>query len=131
MDKITHNPDLPMDQALKPYSTYFGGGYPGIIKEEYFKGAESTKESIKAAKMLEPDAYEEAWSGFTYTIKEQQQLDSLADDIEKYVDESTDRFISGDMRLSNWKKYVKKVKEMGLDEYLRIQQNAYERYQKV
>lgn len=131
LDKIIHNPKLPMDQALKPYSTYFGGGYPGIIKEQYFKGAESTKESIKAAKLLEPDAHEEAWPGFTYTAEEQEHLDSLADDIEKYADESTDRFIAGDMAFSNWNKYVKKIKGMGLDEYLKIHQDAYKRYKKV
>lgn len=83
--KIIHDPKLPMDQALKPYSTYFGGGYPGIIKEEYFIGAEFTEESVKAAKLLEPDAYKEGWARFTYTAEGQQKLDSLADEIESML----------------------------------------------
>lgn len=131
LENITDDPDLPFDQALKPYSTFFGGGYPGIIKEDYFKAAESTDESTQAAKLLEPDAQNEVWSTFTFTQDESDQLDGLADDIEKYVEESTSRFVAGDMPLSDWGSYVDQLKKMGLDDYVAIQQAAYDRYQET
>lgn len=131
LDKITNNPQgLTKDEALKPYVTYFGAAYPGIVKEKYFKGAESSPESTGAAKLIEPNAQDEIWPNFTYTQDEAEQLDSLADDIEKYVDESWARFVTGATPLSDWEKYVDKVKQMGLDDYLEVQQAAYDRYRK-
>lgn len=132
VDKIKHPPHgKNVDDAKKPYVTYQGGTTaPIIIKEAYFKGTESTDESKKAAELLKPDAQKDVWPPFTYTADEFQQLDSLADDIEKYVDESRDKFISGDLKLPSWDKYVEKIKSMGLDDYLKIQQAAYDRFRK-
>lgn len=128
-DKI-QNADA-LNKALAPYVTYMGVNYAGIVKEKFFKGAESSPPSIKAAKLLEPDAQMDIWPSFKFTSKEAEKLDSLADDIEKYVDESTDRFIKGDLHLNDWKKYVDKLKGMGLDEYTEIQQAAYDRYREA
>lgn len=80
--------------------------------------------------MLKNYLPKEVWPQFTYTDDEADQLDSLASDIEKYVNESRDKFISGELPLSSWKKYVRKVEQMGLDDYMEIQQNAYDRYRK-
>lgn len=128
LDKIKHNPDKTVDEALKPYVTYFGGHYPGIVKEEFFQGY--GPQAFKAAKVLKPYEQTKIWPFFTFTQDESDKLESLSDDIEKYVDESTDKFISGDLKLADWKKYVDKIKQMGLDEYMEIQQAAYDRYRK-
>lgn len=135
VDKIKHPPkDKTQDEARKPYVTYQGGAYgPGVILQDYFKGSESSDESTNAAKLLKPDAkkvLKDAWPGFTFTEDEFEKLDSLSDDIEKYVDETRDKFISGDVKLSDWDSYVKKIKKMGLDDYMEIQQAAYDRYRK-
>lgn len=106
-------------------------GYSGIVKEDCFKGLESSDQSIKAAKVINPDAQDEIWPNFTFTQDESDQLDSLASDIEKYVDEATDKFINGDLPMSDWDKYVNKIKKMGLDDYMEIQQSAYDRYRKA
>lgn len=132
LDKITNNPKgLTQNEALKPYVTYVGGGYPGLVKQDYFKGTESSKESTEAAELLKPDAQKTIWASFTFTQNESEKLNSLADDIEKYVDESRDKFITGDLAMSKWKSYVNKIKKMGLDDYLEIQQDAYDRYRKA
>lgn len=131
LDKITDNPKgLTQDEALKPYVTYMGGGYPGIVKEDYFKGVEGSDESTKAAKKLKPDEQSEIWPHFTFTEDEQQKLDSVGDDIEKYVTESWANFVTGKTPLSKWKKYVDKIKQMGLDDYMEVQQAAYDRFRK-
>src|SRR5699024_4887141 len=122
--------ELSLDQAVSEYLTWPGGGYPGIVKEKFFKGAEGMPSEIKASKVLEPDVIEEAWpwSGFNYTEEESDILSTSGTDIEKYVSEMRDKFITGDEPFSEWDNYVKTIEGMGLDKYLEIQQTAYERY---
>lgn len=131
-DKIRHPPKgVNQDEALRPYTTYAGGSYPGLITEGAFISAPATsKNAVKAARLLAPDSPKEIWTDFPHTRKENEKLESLSDDIEKYVDESYGRFVSGDTPLSNWNKYVNKIKQMGLDDYMKIQQDAYDRYRK-
>lgn len=80
---------------------------------------------------MKPDAQKEIWPGFTYTENEFRKRESFADDIQKYVDESRDKFIKGDLKLSKWKSYVDKLKSMGVDDYLQTEQTAYDRYRKA
>lgn len=131
VDKIRHpKKGVTSDEAKVPYVTYMGGGYPGIVKQCLFKGLETSDQGIKAAKLLNGKAQKKIWPAFTFTQNESEQLDSLASDIEKYAKESTDKFISGKWPLSDWAKYVKNLKKMGLDDYMEIQQAAYHRYRK-
>jgi len=56
-----------------------------------------------------------------------ERVAQLAADINTYVNESLARFITGDLDLeSDWDKYVKKLENMGLAEYLEIYQKAYD-----
>lgn len=120
-----------LGEALKPYTTYGGGLYPGFITDGAFISESATsKSAVTAANMLAPDSLDTIWPTFTYTQDENEKLDSLSDDIEKYVDESFGRFITGDLPLSSWSKYVNRIKTMGLDEYMEIHQSAYDRYKK-
>lgn len=129
VEDIRDNPDgLTLDQGVAQYLTWPGGQYPGILMEDYFKGAEGTETSKEAAEKLKPDFIEEVWPSFTYTEEENNTMSSVGADIEKYVTEMTDQFISGQTSLSEWDNYVETLENMGLDQYLEIQQDAYERY---
>lgn len=129
-DKILHSKEgLTMEQEIAKYLTWLGG-IQGIIKEEYFQGSESAPASLEAAKKLEPFVPKEIWPAFTYTEEENRFLSSTGADISKYISEMTDKFISGEAKFSDWDKYVKTVKSMGLDKYLEVQQAAYDRYKK-
>lgn len=129
IDEIENDPDLSLDQAVAQYLTWPGGQYPGIIKEEYFKGAEGAPESKEAADKLEPSFPEELWPDFTYTEEENQMMTSTGADIEKYVDEMREKFIKGSESLDEWDDYVDTIKDMGLDEYMEVQEDAYERFE--
>src|SRR5699024_2027593 len=49
LDEIENNPEgLTFSEALAKYMTWSGGGYPGIVMEDYFKGAESMEPSVVA-----------------------------------------------------------------------------------
>ncbi|GAQ16937.1 ABC transporter substrate-binding protein [Oceanobacillus picturae] len=128
-EHITNDPDgLTFEQALRPYITWLGGGYPALVQSENFKGAENSPEAIEATKRLEPDMIDEVWPSFPYTVEENQRLSALKADIEKYVIEMQDKFIAGEESFDGWDKYVETLESMGLDEYMEIQQAAYERY---
>ncbi|HLQ71359.1 MAG TPA: ABC transporter substrate-binding protein, partial [Bacillota bacterium] len=130
MDHIRNSKDgLTLDQEVAKYLTWVGG-IPAILKEDYFQGSEKSPSSLESAEMLEPFMIDEVWPSFTYTHEENKELLSLATDIEKYVDEMRDKFISGDESFEKWDDYVKKIKNMGLEEYMQIQNQAFDRYKK-
>ena len=51
-------------------------------------------------------------------------------DIESYVAQAESQFITGIRPLTEWDAYVEKVKEMGIDEVLVVEQSAYDRWNK-
>lgn len=129
VDKIKNSPNgLTLEQELSKYITWLGGGYPGIVKQDTFKGAESLPSSLEATKLVEPYMIKEIWPSFTFTNEENNKLAGIATDIEKYVNEMQDKFITGTTPLSEWDKYVKTVESMRLDEYMEINKAAYDRY---
>ncbi|MFC4404113.1 extracellular solute-binding protein [Gracilibacillus xinjiangensis] len=129
LDKITNSPDgLTMEQELAKYMTWLGGGYPGIVKKDYFKGAESLPSAIEAAERLDPYLPEQLIPAFTFTEEESSRFSALAADIEKYVEETQDKLITGEISFAEWDNYIQTLHDMGLEEYMEIQNAAYERY---
>ena len=55
-------------------------------------------------------------------------MSSITLDMNKLVSESQAKFITGEMSMSEWDTYVGQLEQMGLDRYLEIQQEAYDRY---
>lgn len=130
LDKITNSEDgLTQTQELAKYLVWTGIGAPGVVKPEYFEGSENNDQSLEAADKLEPYLIEEVWTNFTYTESENKKLDALSADIENYVGEMQDKFIVGDIPFSEWDDYIKTIEKMGLEEYMEIQTDAYERYE--
>jgi putative aldouronate transport system substrate-binding protein len=129
LDKITNSKEgLTSNQEISKYLTWVGVGPPALVKQDYFVGSESAPSALEAAEKLEPNLPDEVWPAFTYTEEENKMLSSVGSDIEKYVDEMRDKFITGDASFSEWDKYVKTLDKMGLDDYMDIQKEAYKRY---
>ncbi|WP_342774716.1 extracellular solute-binding protein [Paenibacillus dokdonensis] len=130
-DEIKHNPNgLTQDQAVSQYLVWPGVGYPGILKQQYFKGSEGMPASVDAAKKVEPYLIKEIWPPFTYTKDETERMTVLRADIETYVKEMTTKFITGGASFNEWDSYVNTLKKMGLDEYMEIYKAGYNRYTK-
>lgn len=103
------------------------GQTQGILKAEYFNGSEAAPTSLEAAEKIRPYV-PEIWGEFTYTLEENEALESYGADIEKYVGEVRDQFISGDMSFDQWNQYIETLENMGLDDYMGVKRAAYERY---
>lgn len=111
------------------YVSWAGGFYPAMLTQKTFKGGEATPESVAAAEKVAPYWPEEVWPPFTYTAEELTRFNALHTDINKFVTEMTDRFITGDLSIENeWDNYIETIENIGLDEYMEIYQKAYERY---
>ncbi|HIT75956.1 MAG TPA: extracellular solute-binding protein [Candidatus Avipropionibacterium avicola] len=128
-DVITDNPDgLTVDEALIPYVIYMGGGYAGVVLEDYFKGMENSAQAREGTAAVSEHRIDEVWPAFTFEPAEADEMSSLTTDITKLVDESRAKFINGELPLSQWDTYVGQFEQAGLPRYLEIQQAAYERY---
>ncbi|WP_246218402.1 hypothetical protein [Litoribacterium kuwaitense] len=132
LDTITDNPDgLNIDQAVSQYLTWPGGYYPGIVKEEFFQGAEAKENSANNAEQVKPYRIkdEDILPPLSYTVEENEQVSTILSDINTYVDEMEAAFITGEQDFSQWEDYKKTLEQMGVQEYLDIAQTAYERSQ--
>src|SRR5690625_3589337 len=129
VDALISDPgEMSIDHSLTPYFTHIGGGYPGYIKEDYFTGDAKLPSSVEATEKLEPDMIDEVWPSFTYTNDELNELSVTQLDIQKYVDEMRAKFIVGQESMDEWDQYVSDLEEMGLADYMKVQEQAYERY---
>lgn len=121
--------ELTFGQSITKHLVWPATGAAGIVKQVYFDGSESHPKSVAAAKELEPFLPEEAWPQFTTTEEESNFLSSVGADLEKYVVETRDKFIVGQIPLSEWDDYIKTLNQIGLEKYMSTYQDIYERYQ--
>lgn len=130
LDSITDNPEgLSKQEALAEYIINPGGGHPVINMPEYSTAPEFEPEDLENAEHMKPHNIDEAWPVFFYEEDEQKKLDSIGADITKYVDEMKSKFVAGEESFDDWDDYVEQVESMGLDEYMKIQEKAFERYE--
>lgn len=61
---------------------------------------------------------------------EDERIADILPDIEKYADDTINKFVLNEESLDNYDNFVAQLKEMGIEEILDIYQEAYDRYQK-
>lgn len=128
LDVIKNNPDgLNLDQAVGQFTSQPGGGYPGLLTNKFFKGAEGRPESIEGSKKLLPYFPKEIWPPNLYTVEQSEVMSSIGNDINTYITESMAKFIRGDMPFSEWDNYVAQFDKMGLNQYLKVYKEATEK----
>jgi putative aldouronate transport system substrate-binding protein len=65
-----------------------------------------------------------------YTTDERNLINAKYIEIQTYKDEMVNKFIMGTEPIEKFDEFVKKIQAMGIGDVLRVQQNAYNRYQK-
>lgn len=55
----------------------------------------------------------------------QSRINTLEADLKPYIEQMEAKFITGAEPLANWDSYVSTLKKMGIDEYMKIHQDAY------
>ncbi len=76
-------------------------------------------------------AFAEVPYPLVYLTKEEQDKVSAVDtDLKTYVEQMEAKFITGVEPLSNWDKYVKTIESMGVEDYVKVYQDAYDIWEK-
>ncbi len=126
-EEILNNPDgLTLTQARAQYMCFLSG--PGIMSDEYYKGAETYWTSTEGLKYYIDYIPEEVWPAFNYTYEENEEISALETDIASYVNEKTAAFITGRESLDNWDSYVKEFERLNLSRYMELVEAGYTRY---
>lgn len=127
-DRIKKGLDTKDNSFFNQIIPYPGGNNPVPVRDPYFRGATSSPVPTAASEQLKPFLPNELWSTFNFTTQENERIILLERNILGYVEQMVQWFIAGKEPLSNWDQYLSALNEMGLDEYIRIYQAAYERY---
>jgi putative aldouronate transport system substrate-binding protein len=91
---------------------------------QVMKATQSVKYWFPYNKPAFPIAY------MRYTKEEQDRVNTLRTDLETYVKQMEAKFVSGTEPLANWDAYIANLKKIGIDEFTKILQAAYDRYLK-
>jgi putative aldouronate transport system substrate-binding protein len=127
-DLITNNPDkLPMINALSQHVWSAHDG-PGLQLEKTFRDiqlkpqqdAVTTYHTTTDDSLLVPPAQP--------TPAEGEKLSAIMNDISTYVEEMHNKFIMGQVPMSEWDSYVATMKKMGVDDAVRMWQAIIDRY---
>ena len=126
---ITNNPDgLAMSSIMPQYMTSTYGG-PMLQDRRYMEQYSKYDQQKNAldvwAKTTEKDYL---FPAVTRTADEDRTYSSIMNDINTYREEMILKFILGQEPISNFDKYVEVIKSMGIDEAIKINQEALKRY---
>lgn len=132
-EAITNNSEgLTMAQALGRYArACYSGPFVqdfGYLEQYYKRDVQKEALELWLKNLSEND--KTPVPVISLTEKEFSEYSNIMAGIESYVNAMTADFISGIIPLSEFEDYVLKIKSMGLDKALAIQQNGYERYKK-
>ncbi|MCM3127456.1 extracellular solute-binding protein [Paenibacillus provencensis] len=128
-DTILNNPDgLTYDQALAGYALSIMDG-PMNQDTRYLDGLMAFEQQQEANKVWMEADYSLALPTLRKTEEEARKEAQIMGQITTYLDEMMTKFILGDEPLTNFDQYVETIKGMGIEEVIKINQDAYERYQ--
>ncbi|USY53246.1 extracellular solute-binding protein [Bacillus sp. 1780r2a1] len=72
----------------------------------------------------------EQYPNVVYTAEEMNRISALSTDIDSYVSSMQSKWVVEGGATKEWDSYISKLKKMGLNEYMKIQNKAFDRYQK-
>lgn len=130
---ITNNPNgLTMTQALALWTRPDATGYVDI---EYMNQIYNMPQQQQAARMWSENAnkYEHVptWKGcLKFTAEEGERISELNTQYSTYAEEYFAKFLFGEEPISKFDEYAANLRKMGVDEVLKIYQNAYDRVMK-
>lgn len=127
---VTNNPDYSYNLALNIFTCDRQTPVPFIIDEQKARNDYSEDQSNAVAVWNEATdgLYNIPRQGVNMTTKEQEGYNSIYSDIDTYMDETISKFVVGDLSLDQFDSFVQKLKDMGIEDCIAIEQTAYNRY---
>ncbi|MFC4597506.1 extracellular solute-binding protein [Cohnella hongkongensis] len=117
---------LAVDGEQAKITPYAGGGAPHIISE---KVASYINPPLvqEAQKTLDPFMPEVKYGPPMFDEETAQQVNILRNDIDKYYEEQSTKFIAGALSFDKWEEFQSTMKKMGLEELQKIYQEAFDK----
>lgn len=109
--------------AIGDFSPYPGGGSPQYLTE--YNSIEPPT-IVEAQKKLEPYLPEVVYGPPLFDEDTANEVNQIRQDMDTYFDESTAKFINGDLSFDKWDEYVATIENMGLERLVEIYQEAYD-----
>lgn len=127
---VTNNPNYSYNLALNIFTCDRQTPVPFIIDEQKARNDYSEDQSNAVAVWNEATdgLYNIPRQGVNMTTKEQEKYNSTYSDIDTYMDETISKFVVGDLSLDQFDSFVQKLKDMGIEDCIAIEQTAYNRY---
>lgn len=132
------NLPLPEGKSAGEYRQQVAPGLaaPGIITKEDFQTivdmeprAQQRKKDLE--KYYEPDMEAENYPNIFFTPEELDTINRIEPDLIKFVNTQRAKFLVDGNIDKGWDKYVKQVKDMGLDELMELYQKGLDRYKEA
>ncbi|TVY05417.1 extracellular solute-binding protein [Paenibacillus cremeus] len=129
LPEITNNPQgLSIDEALSKYSRG-SGGLAFIMTPEIWQQRMALPEQQKIIGLWKEGSYDRTMPpGVTPTIEESTKMASVLSQVNTYRDEMFSKIIMGQVPITEFDNYMAKLKQMGIEDAIKIQQAAYDRY---
>lgn len=127
-DYVLKNPDG-KDAATVRTSEGMQVGLPYIATYDC-ESQTATDSAIKDAWKLYTDG-NVLWPGFPNVSLDQTQIGDISGkitDIKTYVDENSNKFVMGKTSLADYSKFTDTIKQMGIDDVLKVYNDAYKKY---
>lgn len=129
-DLIMNNPEgKSFTEALGIYCRPNGAG-PFVQDPRYMEQSASLPEQQDALQVWsDNDAEQTQLPRIILTEEESDRIARIKSDLDTYTSEAFMSFILGTMSLDDYDAYLNQLKTIGVDEYVQVYQDAYERYQ--
>jgi putative aldouronate transport system substrate-binding protein len=128
-DEILHPKDMSVAQAMARHvRSNFNG--PFVQDKRYMEQYAALPEQKESIKIWSEPTDERKLPPITPTSDESSRFASIMNDVNTFKDEMFNKFIMGAEPLDNFDKYVKTIEGMGIQDAIKIEQAALERYNK-
>lgn len=127
-DEIMNNPEYSVSRSFGRNIGVFNSYFPTVQKWESYSQSLSSygKEAIETWSDVNVDRI---LPNITFTEEEKSEITQKMNQIKTYVDERIDCIILGQESVSDIQSVRERIKQMGMDDVLKIYQDAYDRYE--
>ena len=127
-DLVMKNKDVPVNAAIWKFKVH---GAPQLRWGAYSNPATlANPKNMEVKEMWTKTGFDHMIPPITLTAEEGGKFSSIMNNVNTYRDEMIIKFILGAADLSKFDEYVNEIKKMGIDDAIKLQQAAYDRYLK-
>ena len=127
-EEVTNNPNLQFANALAAYTRASTSGVC-VQDEEYIRqyyAQNNQKEALELS--MKTDMGKHFFPPISVAEKYSDEYADIMSNVKTLSDEMEAQFISGNVSLKEWDKYIKQLKDFGIEKAIGMLQEAYDNY---